>query len=113
MVQEIQRRCPINPNLISVFFTLIIVLLTMSTGANAKDLLTENRVLAVVQKMASTFQRVEDYTCDVETLFYQDGQHGTGHERYRFKFYFKRKKRIRVDFGEPYPGTIVIKYPPR
>nr|NIV98265.1 hypothetical protein [Candidatus Saccharibacteria bacterium] len=80
----------------------------MSKAAKAEDRSTEKRVLTVAREMASTFQSVGDYTCDVETLFYQGGQHGTGYERYRFKFYFKRKKKIRVDFSEPYPGTIVI-----
>jgi len=80
----------------------------MSIAAKAKDHSTENRVLAVAKEMVSAFQSVGDYTCDVETVFYQGGQHGTGYERYRFKFYFKRKKKIRVDFSEPYPGTIVI-----
>jgi outer membrane lipoprotein-sorting protein len=80
----------------------------MSIAAKAKDRSIENRILDVAQKMASAFQSLEDYTCDVETIFYQGGQHGTGYERYRFKFYFKRNKKIRVDFTEPYPGTIVV-----
>jgi outer membrane lipoprotein-sorting protein len=80
----------------------------MSIAAQPKDRSIEDRILLVAQKMASAFQGMEDYTCDVETIFYQGGQHGTGYERYRFKFYFKRKKKIRVDFEEPYPGTIVI-----
>ena len=91
-----------------MFFTLIIVLFPISLAAKAKDGSIENRVLAVAQKMASAFERVDDYACDVETIFYQGWQHGTGYERYRFKFYFKRKKKIKVDFDEPYPGTIVI-----
>jgi outer membrane lipoprotein-sorting protein len=105
---SIPRRCSIKPNLIRVFFTLMIVLLPMSIAAKTKDRSIENRILAVAQKMASAFQSLGDYTCDVETIFYRGGQHGTGYERYRFKFYFKRNKKIRVDFSEPYPGTIVI-----
>jgi outer membrane lipoprotein-sorting protein len=87
---------------------LIILLFSLSIPVKAKERGIENKLLAVAQDMASAFQRVEDYTCDVETIFYQSWQDGTGYERYRFKFYFKRKKKIRVDFAEPYPGTIVI-----
>lgn len=88
---------------------LIIAFLSWSITAKAKERATENRVLAVAQEMESAFQRVEDYTCDVQATYHQNGggQNKTN-ERYRFKFYFKREKKIRVDFSEPYPGAIVI-----
>jgi outer membrane lipoprotein-sorting protein len=100
--------CSVKQNLISVFFTLIIILLSISIAAKTKDRCIEDRVLAVKHEMALAFQSIEDYTCDVETVFHQGGEHGIGYERFRFKFYFKRNKKIRVDFAEPYPGTIVI-----
>jgi len=65
----------------------------------------ENRVLAVVQKMNSTFKTVEDYTCEVEQIFYQNGEEN---ERYRFKFYFKRGKKIRVDFSRPHSALTIL-----
>lgn len=70
-----------------------------SEGAGA------NRVLAVVQKMESAFKTVEDYTCEVEQIFYQNGEENN---RYRFKFYFKREKKIRVDFSHPYPSLTIF-----
>lgn len=101
--------CSVKQNLISVFYALIIVLLPMSIAAKTKDRSIENRVLAVAQEMASAFERVEDYTCDVEATYHQDwGGREKTNDRYRFRFYFKREKRIRVDFSEPYPGAIVI-----
>jgi outer membrane lipoprotein-sorting protein len=60
----------------------------------------ENRILNVIRKMEAAFQEVEDYTCEVEQVFYQGGVED---QRYRFKYYFKKKKRIRVDFYYPYP----------
>jgi outer membrane lipoprotein-sorting protein len=60
----------------------------------------ENRILTVVKKMEASFQEVEDYTCEVEQVFYRGG---VEEQRYRFKYYFKKKKRIRVDFYYPYP----------
>lgn len=87
---------------------LIITSFSGSIAGKAKERSIENGILSVVQEMVSAFQRVEDYSCDVETIYYQSSQEETGYERYRFKFYFKRTKKIRVDFSQPYPGTIVI-----
>ena len=92
----------------SIFSILVILVFSLSVVAKAKERSVENKLLAVAQEMASAFERVEDYTCDVETIFYQGRQNERGYERYRFKFYFKRKKKIRVDFAEPYPGSTVI-----
>jgi outer membrane lipoprotein-sorting protein len=65
----------------------------------------ENRVLAVAEKMEVAFKEVRDYTCEVEQIFYKDGVEG---QRYRFKFYFKREKKIRVDFSSPYPELTLL-----
>jgi outer membrane lipoprotein-sorting protein len=65
----------------------------------------ENRVLAVVHKMTSAFKIVEDYTCEVEQIFYQNGEEN---QRYRFKFHFKRGKKIRVDFSYPYSSLTIF-----
>jgi len=73
--------------------------LPLSEGAE------ENRVLAVVQKMESAFRTVEDYTCEVEQIFYQGGEEN---QHYRFKFYFKREKKIRVDFSYPYSSLTIF-----
>lgn len=63
-----------------------------------------NRILPVVQKMESSFDSVEDYSCEVEQVFYQDGKED---QRYQFRFYYKRNKRIRVDFISPYSGMSI------
>jgi len=65
----------------------------------------ENRILAVVEKMEAAFKEVKDYTCEVEQIFYKDGAED---QRYRFKFHFKREKKIRVDFSSPYPGLTLL-----
>jgi len=73
----------------------------LSTPAGAE----ENRVLAVVQKMESTFKTIEDYSCEVEQIFYKDGEKS---EPYQFKFYFKKGKKLRVDFSRPYPSLTIF-----
>lgn len=65
----------------------------------------ENRILAVIQKMESAFKTVEDYTCEVEQVFYKDGEKS---EHYQFKFYFKKGKKIRVDFSRPYSSLTIF-----
>jgi outer membrane lipoprotein-sorting protein len=41
----------------------------------------------------------------VEQIFYQDGGEN---KRYQFKFYFKREKKIRVDFSYPYSSVTIF-----
>jgi outer membrane lipoprotein-sorting protein len=65
----------------------------------------EDRILAVAQHMEAAFKGVEDYSCEVDQIFYQNGAES---QRYRFKFYFKKGKKIRVDFSHPHPGLTVI-----
>lgn len=65
----------------------------------------ENRVLGVIQKMESAFKTMEDYTCEVEQVFFQDGVED---QHYRFKFYFKKQKKIRVDFSHPYSRLTIF-----
>jgi outer membrane lipoprotein-sorting protein len=65
-----------------------------------------SRVLGIVQKMESAVKGMEDYTCEVEQLFFQNGVEDRS---YRFKFYFKKeKKRIRVDFSRPYSSLTIF-----
>ncbi|HUL29271.1 MAG TPA: hypothetical protein VLZ03_02360 [Thermodesulfobacteriota bacterium] len=65
----------------------------------------EDRILAVAKNMEAAFEKLEDYTCDVEQTFYQNGAED---QRYVFKFYFKKKKKIRVDFSQPYSGLTIF-----
>jgi outer membrane lipoprotein-sorting protein len=83
----------------SLSLLMAVSVLPLSEGAE------ENRVLAVVQKMESAFKTVNDYTCEVEQIFYKDGEES---ERYRFKFYYKKGKKIRVDFSRPYSSLTIF-----
>lgn len=64
-----------------------------------------NRIFGIVQKLESALKGMEDYTCEVEQFFYQDGVED---QHYRFKFYYKRKKKIRVDFSHPYSSLTIL-----
>jgi len=65
----------------------------------------EDRILAVAQNMEAAFNKLEDYTCEVEQTFYRDGAEN---QRYLFKFYFKKEKKIRVDFFQPHSGLTIF-----
>ena len=61
-------------------------------------------VLAVAEKMQSFFQGIEDYNSEVEQIYFRDGMED---HRFRFKYFFKKPDKIRVDFIHPYEGLIV------
>jgi outer membrane lipoprotein-sorting protein len=64
-----------------------------------------DRILAVAQNMEAAFKKLVDYSCEVEQIFYQDG---VENQRYLFKFYFKKEKKIRVDFSRPRSGLTIL-----
>jgi len=55
--------------------------------------------------MESAFKTIENYACEVEQIFFQNGMED---QRYRFKFYFKKQKKIRVDFSHPYSSMTLF-----
>jgi len=86
-----------------LFSTLVCLLLDSGNfDAVAGD---ADRILAVAQHMETAFKGLEDYSCEVEQIFYQNGAEN---QRYRFKFHFKKKKRIRVDFSQPHSGLTIL-----
>ena len=89
----------------SIFLWFAFVLLTVASPAPSSERTDENKILAVAQEMESAFETLEDYTCEVEQIFYQNGVED---QRYRFKFYFKKKKKIRVDFSHPYSALTIF-----
>jgi outer membrane lipoprotein-sorting protein len=89
--------------LVFLFLTVSLVLLMSATYSSERS--ESNHIFGVVQKMESAVKEMEDYTCEVEQFFYQDG---VVDQSYRFKFYFKREKRIRVDFSRPYSSLTIF-----
>jgi outer membrane lipoprotein-sorting protein len=65
----------------------------------------KDRILAVAQDMEAGFKKLEDYTCEVDQIFYENGAEN---QRYLFKFYFKKEKKIRVDFSQPHSGLTIF-----
>ncbi len=64
-----------------------------------------DRTFAVVQRMEAAFNELADYTCEINQIYYRNGEED---QIYRFKFFLKKEKNIRVDFFQPHPGMTVI-----
>jgi outer membrane lipoprotein-sorting protein len=89
----------------SIFLFLTFSLILLVSSAYSAERSEENRVFGIVQKMESAVKGMEDYTCEVEQFFFQNG---VVDQTYRFKFYFKKKKKIRVDFSHPYSSLTIF-----
>ena len=93
------------PQRIFIFSVLVYLFSEMMSFTLLSQGAEENRVLTVAQKMELFFKTVQDYTCEVEQIFYQDGEEN---QRFRFKFYFKRGKKVRIDFFHPYSSLTIL-----
>ena len=89
----------------NLVFFIAFVLLAVASSVPSSEGTDKNKILTIVQKMESAVKGMEDYTCEVEQFFYQNGVED---QSYRFKFYFKRKKKIRVDFSHPYSSLTIF-----
>ena len=85
---------------ISLFF-LGWMTLPVSSAEPAKT----NQVLEVAERMRANFEGIEDYTSEVEQIYFKDG---VEEERHHFKYFFKKPDKIRVDFFSPHSGLNVF-----
>jgi len=89
----------------NLVFFIAFVLLAVASSVPSSEGTDKNKILTIVQRMESAVKGMEDYACEVEQLFFQNGVED---QSYRFKFYFKREKRIRVDFSHPYSSLTIF-----
>jgi outer membrane lipoprotein-sorting protein len=82
-----------------------IMLLQETSLAVPLEVPHENEILAVVQRMVSAFEKVEDFTCETEVTYYDEGMED---KRWRVTFFFKKEKKFRVDFSYPYKGLSIF-----
>ena len=87
-----------------IFSTLGIFFLALINPSWSSEPIEENRVRSVAEKMRSVFQAIEDYASEVEQIYFKDRVED---QRFRFKYFFKKPDKIRVDFTYPYPGLIL------
>jgi outer membrane lipoprotein-sorting protein len=89
----------------SIFLVSAVTLLeAASLGAPAEPSGKEE-ILAVVHRMVSVFEKMEDFTCETEVTYYEGGIED---QQWRVKFFFKKGKKFRVDFSHPFKGMSVF-----
>jgi outer membrane lipoprotein-sorting protein len=84
---------------------LFILLPLIPTPGFPSDRPQGDRIHAVAQRMEAAFKELSDYTCEVNQIYYRNGEED---QIYRFKFFFKKEKKIRIDFAHPYPAMSII-----
>ncbi len=55
--------------------------------------------------MEAVFKELADYTCEIDQIYYRNGEED---QVFRFTMYFKKEKKIRVDFSQPHSGMTVV-----
>jgi outer membrane lipoprotein-sorting protein len=88
-----------------ISWTLIFILASVASPARPADFPGTDRVRAVAEKMKAALQKVEDYTSQVEQIYYKKGVED---QRYRFKYFFKKPDRVRVNFIDPHSGLVIF-----
>jgi outer membrane lipoprotein-sorting protein len=89
----------------SIFLVSAVTLLeATSLGAPAEPSGKEE-ILAVVHRMVSVFEKMEDFTCETEVTYYEGGIED---QQWRVKFFFKKGNKFRVDFSHPFKGMSVF-----
>jgi outer membrane lipoprotein-sorting protein len=88
-----------------IFLLLAFSLFSVIRAAYPSERPEGDRVFGVFQKVESALKGMGDYTCEVEQIFYENGEED---RHYRLKFYFKRKKKIRIDFSYPYSSLTLL-----
>jgi outer membrane lipoprotein-sorting protein len=89
----------------SIFVVSAVTLLeATSLGAPAEPSGKEE-ILAVVHRMVSVFEKMEDFTCETEVTYFEGGIED---QQWRVKFFFKKGKKFRVDFSHPYRGMSIF-----
>jgi len=89
----------------NISLALIFIILAFTNHALSFECSDKNAVDTVIQKINSAFKKVHDYSCHVEIVYYENGAED---QRYRLKVYFKRERKIRLEFHHPYKGVTLF-----
>lgn len=62
-------------------------------------------LLTVVRNIGTAIRQLDDYTCDVESIYFRNGREK---DHYRLKFHYRKPNLYRLDFSLPFPGISVF-----
>jgi outer membrane lipoprotein-sorting protein len=75
---------------------------TVSGASAAAD---RDQVLDIIKEMKSQFQQIEDYSCEVEQVYFINDEEK---QRIYFTYSFKKDVGIRIDFSYPQGSTTIF-----
>jgi len=64
-----------------------------------------NRVAEAIGNLRAHFQKLEDYSCEVEQSYFQKGEET---QRIFFTYYFRKDGQVRIDFAYPQSGATLF-----
>jgi outer membrane lipoprotein-sorting protein len=64
-----------------------------------------DRVWEVLRALKGHFQQLEDYSCEVEQTYFQNGEQA---QRVLFTYHFRKDGRVRIDFSYPQSGATIL-----
>lgn len=90
-----------------IVLTWILITLTAPSPflTEARAEVSSNPVLSLARQMRSTFQAVDNYSCEVENIYFSGGLED---KRYHLHFHFKRGDFFRMDFVHPFEGMTLF-----
>jgi outer membrane lipoprotein-sorting protein len=82
-----------------------IALLAAGTIALSSEVSNKDRIYAVVGKMVSAIEELDDLISETEVTYYSKGEED---RRYQLTYFFKKEGYFRVNFSSPFPGLTVF-----
>ena len=67
----------------------------------ASEVTHKDRIFAVVQKMVSALEGMDDFISETEVIYYDKGKEK---QRYQLTYFFKKGGYFRINFSRPFPG---------
>jgi outer membrane lipoprotein-sorting protein len=90
---------------LKILFSVFLLLAFYHPSAGQSEASDRNQVLRALEKMKSHFEAVEDYSCEVEQIYFQNGEE---FRRIFFIYYFRKDGQVRIDFSYPQSGTTLF-----
>lgn len=87
-----------------------VILLTVLSAAHSGQSslsadVSGSHIVATVEKMAAALERVEEFRCETEILYYRNGK---ANKRFIFTLHAETKGNVSLRFSRPYPGVNVL-----
>jgi outer membrane lipoprotein-sorting protein len=86
-----------------ILFPFLLFFTPIVSGVSAAP--DRDQVLNILKEIKNQFQQIEDYSCEVEQVYFINDEEK---QRVYFTYFFKKGLGIRIDFSYPRGGTTVF-----